>query len=91
MNNKTRKDLRKIAERITDLAGLLEQIKDDLADMQEQEQEKYDNLPEQLQDTEKGCALCESAESLYELVDRLDTLLSDLWEISSDVEQTTEN
>jgi septal ring factor EnvC (AmiA/AmiB activator) len=91
MNNKTRKDLREIAGKMDELAGMLEDIKSQLEDIQEQEQEKYNNLPEQLQDTKKGCALYESAESLCELVDRLDTLLSDLWEISSDVEHATEN
>jgi predicted nuclease with TOPRIM domain len=90
MNNKTRKDLREIAGKMDELAGMLEDIKSQLEDIQEQEQDKYGNLPEQLQDTENGQRLSESADNLYDLVDRLDSALSELWDISEGVEQVTE-
>ena len=46
MNNKTRRQLTKIAEQIYDLTSKIELLKADLEDIQSEEQEKYDNMPE---------------------------------------------
>ncbi len=89
MNNKTRKELSKIADKYTSIATMIEDLKTELEYIQEEEQDKYDNLPEQLQDTEKGNALYESAESIEELVNRLDDLATELYDIANDIEEVT--
>jgi len=57
MNNKQREKIRKIIEQ-------LEKI-------QEEEQEKYDNAPEGLQDTDRVYLFQENADSLQEVIDIL--------------------
>lgn len=89
MNNKTRKELIKIADKYTSIATMIEDLKTELEYIQEEEQEKYDNLPEQLQDTERGNALYESSESIEELVNRLDDLATELYDIANDIEEVT--
>ena len=89
MNNKTRKELNKIADKYTAIATIIEDLKTELEYIQEEEQEKYDNLPEQLQDTERGNALYESVESIEELVNRLDDLATELYDIANDIEEVT--
>ena len=90
MNAKTRRALTKYAEQITDLTSQLEQILADLTEIQDEEQEKYDNLPEQLQDTENGCRMQEGIESLEDIVNRLDYQVAELYDISNDLESATE-
>lgn len=61
MNNKNRKELRKVIEFINDL-------KDIVTTIQEEEQDKFDNLPEGLQDSETGMNLEEAATTLEEVI-----------------------
>ena len=91
MNNKTRKKLSEISDKYTSIATMIEDLKTELEYIQEEEQDKYDNLPEQLQDTEKGNALYESAESIEELVNRIDDLATELYDIANDIESLTSN
>lgn len=57
MNKENRK---KIEEFVTKL----EDIKSGIEDMQAGEEDKYDNLPEGIQDSEKGEAICDAIENL---------------------------
>lgn len=90
MNNKTRKQLTKIAEKIYDLANEIERLREELAQIQEDEQEKYDNMPEQLQESENGCRMYECIEELEDLDTRLDSSISDLYDITNDIEHVNE-
>ena len=90
MNNKTRKQLSKIAEKIYDLANEIDHLKDELDEIRDLEQEKYDNMPEHLQDLENGCRMYECIEALEELVDRIDTNISELYDVTNDIEHVTE-
>lgn len=90
MNNKTRKQLTKMSEQIYDLTSKLEQLRIDLEDMQNEEQDKYDNMPEQLQDTENGCRMYECIEALEDVVNRLDYQVAELYDITNDIEHITE-
>lgn len=90
MNNKTRKQLTKMSEQIYDLTSKLEQLRIDLEDMQNEEQDKYGNMPEQLQDTENGCRMYECIEALEDVVNRLDYQVSELYDITNDIEHITE-
>ncbi|MAX71242.1 MAG: hypothetical protein CMC76_09105 [Flavobacteriaceae bacterium] len=71
MNNKNRKDLRKVIEIINDL-------KDIVTTIQEEEQEKFDNLPEGLQDSETGMNIEAAATSLEEVLTNLDEAIDNI-------------
>lgn len=90
MNAKTRRALTKCAGQITDLVSQLEQIMADLQDIKDDEETKYDNMPEQLQDTENGCRMQEEIEALDDIVYRLDYQVAELYDISNDLESATE-
>lgn len=57
MNNTRRKAIQEIYER-------LEELMQDIEALQEEEQDAYDNLPESLQDGERGQAMQEAADNL---------------------------
>ena len=57
MNNTRRKAIQKIYDR-------LEELMQDIEALQEEEQDCYDNLPESLQDSERGQAMQEAADNL---------------------------
>ena len=90
MNNKTRTQLKNISKRMDYILADLDELKDCLESIQEEEQDKYDNMPEQLQDTENGCRMYEGIEQLEDLVSRLDSLVDELGDISCDTIAVTE-
>ena len=59
----------------------LEEIKDKLDSMMDEEQDKFDNMPEGLQESERGEAMQEAIEQLETACDNLDEELSALQEI----------
>ena len=56
---------------LADVYAAIENAKDELEQIRDEEQDAYDNMPESLQDTER-------ANTLYENVDLMDSLISDL-------------
>ena len=90
MNNKTRTLLKNISKKMDYILADLDELKDCLESIQEEEQDKYDNMPEQLQDTDNGCRMYEGIEQLEDLVSRLDSLVSELEDVSNDVIAVTE-
>ena len=59
----------------------LEDIKDKLDSMMDEEQDKFDNMPEGLQESERGEAMQEAIEQLGTACDNLDEAISALQEI----------
>ena len=53
----------------------LQTIIDDLSIIQEQEQEKYDNMPEGLQETDRAYKFEENADTIQEAIDTLEVLM----------------
>ena len=53
---------------------MIAEAKEQLEQIRDEEQEAYDNMPESLQDSDRG-------NQLYENVDNLDTMASDLEDI----------
>ena len=90
MNAKQRKQLTKIAEKIYDLANEIDHLREELEEMNEIEQEKYDNMSEGLQESERGCRMYEGIEVLEELLGRIDESVSELYDISNDIDHVTE-
>lgn len=66
MNKQRRKRLSKIEEKIRALL-------DEIADIRDEEQEAYDNLPESFQDGERGELMSEIIDKLDDAYDNLET------------------
>lgn len=71
MNKLRRKDLANIVTMLEELDALREQIREQLEAVRDEEQEALDNMPESLQDSEKGC-------QMQEYIDTMDFVLNDL-------------
>ena len=75
MNNERRKKIEKIREDLDGLMALVEELA-------EEEQEAFDNLPESLQDTERG-------EAMQTAIDNLDNLQNSLEEAGEYCDEIT--
>lgn len=71
MNADRRKTLAKIAETI-------EAAKTDLESIRDEEQEAFDNMPEGMQQGERGTAMEAAVQELDEAIDGLDSALSNI-------------
>jgi len=69
MNDARRKTLKEIVTRIEAVKELLDSIRDDISSVQDEEQESYDNMPEGLQQADRG-------ERMLEVVDNLECAMS---------------
>lgn len=59
-------------KRIEKAGRLLEELIEEITAIQEEEEEAYDNLPESLQESERGIAIYNAAEALADAVDDLE-------------------
>lgn len=75
MNKARRNTLREIAEQI-------ESIYDDLSSVADCERECYDNLPESLQESERGCMMEEAADELDDICSELESLRDRINEVA---------
>lgn len=69
MNKQRYKELGKIIDRANDLRQLVDTIKEDLEELRDLEEEAMDNMPENLQETERYYEMGEWVEKLEELMD----------------------
>ena len=67
MNKSRRKELRRIAEE-------LEKLREDLDAVASEERDAYDNLPESLQESDRGCAMEEAADELDDICSEMEEL-----------------
>lgn len=67
MNKARRKKLGEIIDK-------LEYLREDLDAVASEEREAYDNLPESLQESDRGCAMEEAADELEDICSELDEL-----------------
>lgn len=72
MNKLRRKELSRIIEKLERLEALRLEIKDELETVLEEEQEAFDNLPESLQESERGQQMQEYIEAMDGALDALD-------------------
>ena len=77
MNKMNRKQL-------SDLISRIETIHEALAEIKDGEEEKFDNMPENLQDSEKG-------ETLSEIIDFLDSASESLNESVESIQNAIDN
>ena len=74
MNAERRKELSRIIEKLEAQLDAIETVKDE-------EEECYDNLPEQLQDTERGEAMQENYEDLDSIYDDLQDIIDRIQDV----------
>lgn len=73
MNASRRKSIQEIIDHLEEIKSTIETLKDE-------EQEAYDNLPENLQDSERGETMEAAAESLDNVYNSIDEALESLVE-----------
>lgn len=78
MNNERRKEIAKLAEQLSEFTGKLDDIKSEIENFAQEEQEKYDNLSEGLQASERGQSYEAAATALQEAVSNVETIISEL-------------
>jgi hypothetical protein len=66
---------------LSDILNKLEAIKGEIESMGDEEQEKFDHMPESLQNSERGQAIEKAADVLGEAVISLEGVLSSLGEL----------
>lgn len=74
MNRLRRKELAAIIEKLEELDALREEIRERIAAVQEEEQEALDNMPESLQDSEKGQQMQEYIDAMENVTGELDLI-----------------
>ena len=79
MNKDRRKHLEALSGRLEDVRTELQDIIDEIDEIKEEEQEAYDNLPESLQESERGCNMQENIDDLDSASDiDFDTVIDDI-------------
>lgn len=71
MNNPRRKELEKALE-------LLGQARDIIETCYDEESDAFDNLPESIQESDRGEKMCENVETLCDVLNTLDDIACDL-------------
>lgn len=72
MNAQRRKALADLMDRLTPLAATITDIKDALETIRDEEQEAFDNMPEGLQQGDRGQAMEEAISTLDSAIDDLE-------------------
>ena len=88
MNRVRRKSLKDVLGKMDELSAVLENVKDAIQAVLDEEQEAYDNLPEGLQEAERGQQMQEYIEALEGAVDSLGDL--DVEDLYSTIEEIAE-
>ena len=88
MNRIRRKSLKAILGQMDELSTVLETVKEALQDVLNEEQEAYDNLPEGLQEADRGQQMQEYIEALEGVVDSLGDL--DIEDLYGTIEEIAE-
>lgn len=61
-------------KRLGEIIDQLEYLREDLDAVASEEREAYDNLPESLQESDRGCAMEEAADELDDICSELEEL-----------------
>ena len=66
MNKERRKRLERLIAQLDIIREEIEEVRDEIFYIQEEEQESYDNMPESIQESDKGCTMQENIDELEE-------------------------
>lgn len=70
--NKTRRN------RLENILASLEKVRDDLEEVRDDEQCAFDNLPDNIKNSERGDTMEENVNTLCDLYDSIDSLIGDM-------------
>ena len=87
MNNQQRRKLYEEKVRLGNAHDIIESVRENLEEMYREEQDKYDNLPEGLQESEMGEKLQEIAELLEDASFDLDSISSEISEVLDKIDE----
>lgn len=68
-------------ERLSEVATTIEEARDQIQEIIDEEQDAYDNLPPSLQDAERGLFMQDAIEALEELDSELDGFLGKVHQV----------
>ena len=88
MNVKRRKELHALIDRLRAAADESSNLYTDFSITVDEEREAFDNMPESLQQSEKGEATSEGLNTLESALDMLDTVMDDLNQIADNIQET---
>ena len=86
MNASRRKQIAKIAKRIQELHELTDGIRADIEGIMDEEQEAFDNLPESIQESERGEKSQSAIDELDDINSNLDLIMDDVENLASQCE-----
>lgn len=88
--NKVRRDsLRVLLSKLDELSPILDEAKEILQGVIDEEQDAFDNMPEGIQASDRGQKLQENVDDMQEVMDALDEL--DLQDLYSSIEEVIES
>lgn len=88
MNAARRKELKAIVSKLEALDALREEIWDDLRQVANDEQDALENMPESLQESERGQTMQEYIDTMDEVMDELENI--DLQELMDQLQEIVE-
>ena len=89
MNIKRRKKIALIISEVTSLSEKMESILNDLETIKSEEEECFENIPENLQDSERYTAAEEAVENLDSAYDTLQEAIDSLADVVSSLEEAS--
>lgn len=90
MNKDDRKKIAKLIEELQELNGKFDDIKDQIVELQSDEQGKFDNMSEGFQASERGQAIEAAADALDSAKDEIDTVIGAIGECVTYLETASE-
>lgn len=78
MNKQRRKQLAGAIEKLEQAVALIEEAKETVEFVNEEEQEAYDNLPESLQESERGQTIQENIDKLEDVVYNIESYIDEI-------------
>lgn len=78
MNNQRRKQLAGAIEKLEQAVALIEETKETVEFVNEEEQEAYDNMPESLQESERGQTIQENIDKLEDVIFNIESYIDEI-------------
>lgn len=91
MNKTRRKKLEALRDKLLEFQSSALEIKEQLDALRDEEKDAYDNMPESLQNSEKGLAMNSGIDSLDSVVTALEEIDSQLSDAVDAIENATNN
>ncbi len=87
MNQARRKNLRKLLDQLQPLEPVIEELRDDIRALQEEEQEYRDAMPDGIGESARGENADAAIEALEEVVSLLEEIQSEIAEAAEKIEE----